>query len=54
MRHTAVAGCDTALVLFDSVYTDGDGAVPLAIIITWTYHRGHWQVLVDQNTVVDG
>jgi uncharacterized protein (TIGR02246 family) len=52
VRHTAVDGCDTALVLFDSVYTDGDGAVPLAIIITWTYHRGQWQVLVDQNTVV--
>ncbi len=52
VRHTAVAGCDTALVLFDSVYTDGDGAVPLAIIITWTYERGEWKVLVDQNTVV--
>lgn len=54
VKHTAVAGCETALVLFDSVYTDGDGAVPLAIIITWTYERGEWKVLVDQNTVVDG
>ncbi len=52
VRHTAVADCDTALVLFDSIYTDGDGAVPLAIIITWTYDRGQWKVLVDQNTVV--
>lgn len=52
LRHTAVAGCDTALVLFDSVYTDGDGAVPLAIVVTWTYEGGRWKVLVDQNTVV--
>lgn len=52
VRHTAVAGCDTAVVLFDSVYTDGDGAVPLAIIVTWTYEGGQWEVLVDQNTVV--
>lgn len=53
VKHTAVSGCDTALALFDSVYTDGDGAVPLAIIITWTHDRGQWRVIVDQNTVVD-
>lgn len=52
VRHTAVSGCDTGLVLFDSVYTDGDGAVPLAIVITWTHERGAWRVIVDQNTVV--
>lgn len=53
VKHTAVSGCGTAHVLFDSVYTDGDGAVPLAIIITWTRDRGQWRVIVDQNTVVD-
>ncbi len=52
VRHTAVADCETASVLFDSVYTDGDGAVPLAIVITWTYEHDQWKVLVDQNTVI--
>jgi hypothetical protein len=48
----AVEGCRTALVVFDSTYTDEDGAVPLVIALSWTYHRGHWLVLQDQNTVV--
>lgn len=48
----AVEGCRTALGVFNSTYTDEDGAVPLVIGLSWTYHRGQWLVLQDQNTVV--
>lgn len=50
-RHM-VSDCSTASVLFDSTYTDGDGAVPLVIGLTWTYRHGEWLVVQDQNTVV--
>lgn len=49
----SVDGCRTGLVVFDSVYTDEDGPVPLVIALTWTYRGGHWQLLTDQNTVKD-
>lgn len=50
--RTVVDHCSTALVLLDSVYTDGDGAVPLVIGLTWVREHGRWVVLMDQNTVV--
>lgn len=49
----AVEGCRTALVVFDSVYSDEDGPAPLVIALTWTYRDGRWFVLTDQNTVRD-
>lgn len=48
----AIEGCRTALVVFNSTYTDEDGAVPLVIGLSWTYRDGQWLVLQDQNTVV--
>ena len=47
-----VEGCRTALVVFNSTYSDEDGPVPLVIALSWTYRHGQWRVLQDQNTVV--
>lgn len=50
--HTAVDGCRSGFVLFDSVYTpspSSDG-VPLAIGVTFTFQRGEWLVLHNQDS----
>lgn len=52
--RTAVNGCSTAYVLFDSVYAEPEAGFrqQLAIGITWTREHGRWLVIADQNTEV--
>lgn len=50
--RTEVAGCRSGFVLFDSVYTPSptsDG-IPLAIGVTFTYERGGWLALHNQDS----
>ena len=45
-----VQGCKSAVVVFDSVYSDEDGPEPLVIALSWVREHGRWRVLLDQNT----
>ncbi|WP_322937434.1 nuclear transport factor 2 family protein [Nocardioides bizhenqiangii] len=50
--HTEVEGCRSGFVLFDSVYTPSPSSegVPLAIGVTFTFERGEWLVLHNQDS----
>lgn len=52
MRRSA--DCDTAYVLYESVYAEPAAGFSqtLAIGLTWTREHGRWLVLADQNTEV--
>lgn len=45
-----VRGCRTGFVLFDSVYTENGEPLPLVIGVTFTYERGRWLVVHNQDS----
>jgi len=50
-RVRVVRGCRSAFVLWDSVFTpEGAEGVPLAIGVTFTYRKGQWLALQNQDS----
>ncbi|KAA2265112.1 nuclear transport factor 2 family protein [Solihabitans fulvus] len=54
LKQRVVSGCQTAFVLFDSVWhrPSDDYRSHLVIGLSWTREHGAWQVVQDQNTKV--